>query len=62
MRKLSLLGLVKRAKFRKGAVVTVRITQPAKIGAYVAVKFRGGKKPRKIERCIPPGTTKPVRC
>jgi hypothetical protein len=61
-RSLSLLRFVKRAKLRKGAVISVRVTRPGTIGAYEELRFRGIKKPLKRERCIPPGTKKPVRC
>ena len=38
------------------------MTQPKKIGKYTRVRTRRGKAPVRIDRCLMPGKTKPVRC
>ena len=38
------------------------MTQAKKIGKYTRVRTRRGKAPVRIDRCLMPGKTKPVRC
>jgi hypothetical protein len=61
-RKLSLLRYVRRARFRRGAVLKVRITRPATVGVFFSLRFRGTKAPVKRDRCLQPGATRPSRC
>ncbi len=48
--------------YRPGATIEIRVTQPRKIGKYARVKTRRGKAPLRIDRCLMPGSTRPVRC
>ena len=54
--------LFKRRRLRPRTRITIRVTAPGVIGLFVRYTTRAGKRPRRIERCLPPGTTKPVRC
>lgn len=48
--------------YRSGATIEIRVTQPRRIGKYIRVKTRRGKAPARIDRCLMPGSTRPVRC
>ena len=48
--------------YRPNATIEIRVTQPRKIGKYTRVKTRRGKAPVRIDRCLMPGSTRPVRC
>ena len=48
--------------YRPGATIEIRVTQRRKIGKYTRVKTRRGKAPLRIDRCLMPGSTRPVRC
>ena len=48
--------------YRPGATIEIRVTQRRKIGKYTRVKTRRGKAPLRIDRCLMPGRTRPVRC
>jgi hypothetical protein len=59
--KLVRVGALQRS-YRPGATIEIRVTQPRTIGRYTRVKTRRGKAPLRIDRCLMPGSTKPVRC
>jgi PKD domain len=66
-RRVSAARLVKVRRLRHrllrpGAVLSVRITEPDTIGKYTSFKIRRAKPPRRTDRCLVPGSTKPVRC
>jgi hypothetical protein len=48
--------------YRSGATIEIRVTQPRMIGKYTRIKTRRGKAPLRIDRCLMPGSTRPVRC
>ena len=48
--------------YRPNATIEIRVTQPRKIGKYTRVKTRRGKAPLRIDRCLKPNSTRPVRC
>jgi hypothetical protein len=48
--------------YRAGATIEIRVTQPRRIGKYTRVRTRLGKAPLRIDRCLRPGSTRPVRC
>ncbi len=50
---------VRKAKLKKGAVVTVLVTKQGFIGASVRYSIRIRKLPLKTVRCVQPGSTKP---
>jgi hypothetical protein len=56
-------GLVRRSRFRAGAVLEVWLTEPERIGKVVRVVFRAGQRlPARRVLCLPPGATNPGRC
>jgi hypothetical protein len=48
--------------YRPRTTIEIRVTQAGKIGKYTRVKTRSGKAPLRIDRCLMPGSTRPVRC
>lgn len=52
---------VQRA-YRRGAVLDVRVTRPERIGKFTRITFRSDRTPRRVERCLEPGSATPVRC
>jgi hypothetical protein len=48
--------------YRPRATIEIRVTQPRKIGKYTRVQTRTGKAPLRIDRCLMPGKTRPVKC
>ncbi len=48
--------------YRPGATIEIRVTQPQKIGKYTHVRTRRGKPPVRLDRCLMPGSTRPVKC
>jgi len=51
-----------RRAYRPKAKIEIRVTKAGKIGKYTSVRTRRGKAPVRIDRCLKPGKTKPVRC
>ena len=51
-----------RRTYRPKATIEIRVTKAKKIGKYTRVRTRRGKAPVRIDRCLMPGKTKPVRC
>lgn len=47
---------------RPGAVVRISITKRGAIGKYTRLRIRKGRPPSRIDRCLLPGGTRPVRC
>lgn len=48
--------------YRPKATIEIRVTQPRKIGKYTRIRTRKGKAPLRVDRCLMPGKTRPVRC
>src|SRR4051794_34958908 len=44
------------------ATIEIRVTQGHRIGKYTRLTTRRGKAPLRIDRCLKPGSTRPVRC
>ncbi len=59
---LSLTRRLKEATLRKGAVLEVRVTRRGAVGLAKRWKVRAPKKPTLTNKCLPPGTSKPVAC
>jgi hypothetical protein len=51
-----------RRILRPGAVVQVWVTRPGEIGKYTRLRIRSGKRPVRVDRCLMPGSRRPVRC
>jgi hypothetical protein len=48
--------------YRPGASIELRITQPGRIGKYTRIRTRRNRAPTRIDRCLRPGRSRPVRC
>ena len=48
--------------YRPRATIEIRVTQPRRIGKYTRLRTRRGKAPLRIDRCLMPRKSKPVRC
>jgi hypothetical protein len=53
---------LRRKLLRPGAVLQVWVTKPEAIGRYTRFRIRARKPPSRVDRCVPPGTTRPARC
>jgi hypothetical protein len=52
---------IRRLRLRRGATLEIRVTKPNMIGVVRRYVFsRRNKAPRIQNRCLPPGTTKPL--
>jgi hypothetical protein len=51
-----------RRILRAGAVVQVWVTRPGEIGKYTRLRIRSGRRPVRVDRCLLPGSRRPVRC
>jgi hypothetical protein len=47
---------------RPGAVIEIRVTKRGEVGKYTSFLIRKGMPPKRTDRCLPPGTKRPVRC
>jgi hypothetical protein len=48
--------------YKAGTKIQVRLTAPSVIGKYVSIRIRRGKPPLRLDRCLRPGSTRPVSC
>jgi hypothetical protein len=48
--------------YQPRATIEIRVTQPRRIGKYTRLTTRRGKAPLRLDRCLMPGKTRPVRC
>jgi PKD repeat protein len=54
---------LERRLLRSGATIKIFVTKPGSIGKYTSIRIRGGKPPRRSDRCLmPDSNTKPVKC
>lgn len=51
-----------RRTLRAGAIVQVWVTRPGEIGKYTRLRIRSGKRPVRVDRCLPPGSRRPAPC
>jgi len=58
----SLVKLMKHARLRKGAVVTLRMTRAMTYGTYARWTIRAPKASKFTSKCLRPGQKKPVKC
>jgi len=47
---------------RPGVVIRVLITRTDSIGKYTRFKILSGKPPARVDRCLNPGSSRPVAC
>jgi PKD repeat protein len=60
-RKLRIRKLENRM-LRSGVLIKIFVTKAGTIGKYTSIKIRGGKSPKRVDRCLLPGSTKPTKC
>jgi PKD repeat protein len=51
-----------RKLLRSGTVIKILVTKPSTIGKYTRFKIRSRKAPTRSDRCLMPGSSKPVDC
>jgi hypothetical protein len=47
---------------RPATVVQIWVTKPGKVGKYTRFVIRKGRPPKRVDRCLMPGSRRPVRC
>jgi hypothetical protein len=60
-RKLRIRQLENRL-LRKGVLIRILVTKAGTIGKYTSIKIRDRKPPKRVDRCLMPGSTKPAQC
>ena len=60
-RKLRIRKLENRL-LRSGIMIKIFVTKAGTIGKYTSIKIRGGKPPKRVDRCLMPGSTRPAQC
>ena len=60
-RKLRIRKLERRL-LRAGVTIKIFVTQAGTIGKYTSIKIRGGKPPKRVDRCLMPGSMRPTQC
>jgi hypothetical protein len=53
---------LKNRRLRSGTRIEVRVTSEGRIGKYTAFRFTAGDAPRRVDRCLLPGSSAPVDC
>lgn len=53
---------LERRLLRPGTRVTVRVTRTGFVGKYTSIVVRRGRAPRRVDRCLRPGSRKPSAC
>ncbi len=61
-RRLDLLRRLERRTLRARAVIVVTVTKPGHRGTVTRLVMRGGRSPRRVERCTSPGSSRRLRC
>ena len=65
-RRLATTGRVRLSKWprvlRAGARIEVFVRAHGVIGKYVRFRIRAGRRPLRVDRCLPPGASTPTRC
>jgi PKD repeat protein len=47
---------------RAGTTIRIFVTKAGTIGKYTSISIRGGKPPKRVDRCLMPGSMKPSQC
>ena len=55
-------GSLRNRRLRSGTRIEVRVTSAGRIGKYTAFRFTRGDAPRRVDRCLVPGSSAPVDC
>jgi hypothetical protein len=67
MRTLALAASVRRARaferfLPSGTRLAIRVTMPGRIGKYTSLTIGTRRAPTRVDRCLMPGASRPVRC
>ena len=49
-------------RLRAGVTLELFVRKRARIGKYTRFRIRAGKPPARVDRCLMPGSSRPVRC
>jgi hypothetical protein len=49
-------------KLGAGTVVEIRVTEPGLVGKFTRIRIRRGLAPKRIDRCLQPGSSEPSAC
>ena len=60
-RKLRIRKLENRL-LRSGMMIKIFVTKAGTIGKYTSIKIRRGKPPKRVDRCLMPGSMRPAKC
>jgi hypothetical protein len=52
----------RKALLRPGAMIEILVTKRGDVGKYTRFQIRDGRPPKRIDRCLRPGSKRPVRC
>ncbi len=47
---------------RAGVTIRIFVTKAGTVGKYTSIAIRGGKPPKRVDRCLMPGSMKPTQC
>jgi PKD repeat protein len=47
---------------RPGTVIEIHVTKRGEVGKYTRFVIRKGRPPKRVDRCLAPGSKRPVRC
>ena len=53
---------LRKALLRPGAMIEIRVTKRGDVGKYTRFEIREGRPPKRTDRCLRPGSKRPVRC
>ena len=51
-----------RYRLRPGTLIEIRVTKRGEVGKYTRFRIRKGRPPVRVDRCLPPGSRRPVMC
>ena len=51
-----------QAALKAGTRLLITVTKPGRIGKHTTIVIRRGKAPRRVDRCLLPGTARPIAC
>jgi hypothetical protein len=53
---------LERRLLRNGVTVGIFVTRDGAVGKYTQIKIRRKKPPARVDRCLMPGSMKPIQC
>ncbi len=49
-------------RMRAGTVVVITVRKGNTLGKYIRLRFRRGLAPARVDRCVAPNSSKPLKC